>query len=232
MAKNSIKVGINERTYKRLLKRYSNMQYGKELDYCIPKYYDYNLSGFTYFDIKTIKNDYMSFVKFVINKVDIMKDDLEEPVLPDNHYIEKDEGEVYLKGILESKHVSTMHEIIKLCIYYGIGYVYYKTNKLDEKIKDYKKAIIDICIKEYLPSFRVQEYVFNEILNKYNNEEDKYLINDTIFSIERFVNNWVDDEIHYLMNEDSEQISNYISEVYYALIVLGEVFSYNYLDMK
>ncbi len=39
---NSIKYGIDERIYKRLLKRYSNMQYTEELDYCIPKCCDYS----------------------------------------------------------------------------------------------------------------------------------------------------------------------------------------------
>ena len=33
MSKNSIRIGISEKTYDRLMKRYDNMQYGKELKF-------------------------------------------------------------------------------------------------------------------------------------------------------------------------------------------------------
>ena len=233
MSKNSIKIGISEKTYDRLMKRYENMQYGKEFKYCIPKYYDYNLSGFTYFNIRTIKDDYLAFVRFVINHVDIIQDDLEEPVLPNDIFIEKDEREAYFKGIFNAGHVSIMYEIIELCIYFGIGYVYYKINKLDDKIKDYKNMIVDVYKKEYLATSKVKEYVFKEMLQKYNNQEDESLINHTIFCIERFVYNWVEDEIYYLIKEEeNDQISAYVNEVFHSLIILGEVFAYNYLNMK
>ena len=233
MSKNSIKIGISEKTYDRLMKRYDNMQYGKELKYCIPKYYDYNLSGFTYFNIRTIKDDYLAFVKFVINHVDIIQDDLEEPVLPNDIFIGKDEREAYFEGIINAKQASTMYDTIELCLYFGIGYVYYKTNKLDDKIKDYENIIIDACGKECLPASEVKNYVFEEILNKYNNKEDESLINHTIFCIERFVHNWVDDEIYYLMKEEeNDQICTYVNEVFHSMIILGEVFAYNYLNLK
>ena len=232
MSKNSIRIGISEKTYDRLMKRYDNMQYGKELKYCIPKYYDYNLSGISFYDIKTVKDDYLSFVKFVINHVDIIQDDIEEPVLPNDIFIEKETRETYLKRMLSTEHVSIMYEIIELCIYYGIGYVYYKTKNLDDKIKEYENLIVDICEEEYLASSKVKEYVFKEILNKYNNKEDESLINHTIFCIERFVHNWVDDEIYYFMEHENGRISAYVHEVFHSLIILGEVFAYNYLNMK